>query len=257
MLKIRKSPIIAGAATAVLLAMPLVAPAGAWAPAAKPTPLHGTLVTIDPGHNGGNASHPSEINRQVPIGQGQTKECDTTGTETNSGYAEYAYTMSVARKLKGMLRRAGAKVVLTRRNSKGVGPCINRRAKIGNRADSDAAVSIHADGGPASGRGFHLIYPTKIHGLTNDIYRPSRRLAKRMRSSYEAATQLPRANYIGHNGLDARGDLGGLRLSNVPKVFIETANMRNAADAHKIKRPRFRKRVARGIFGGLKRFMTR
>ena len=59
----------------------------------------------------------------------------------------------------------------------GVGPCIDKRAQIGNRVHSDAAVSIHADGGPSSGRGFHVIYSTKINGLTDDIYRPSKKLA--------------------------------------------------------------------------------
>jgi N-acetylmuramoyl-L-alanine amidase len=45
-----------------------------------------------------------------------------------------------------ILRRRGAEVVLTRRNDRGIGPCIPRRARIANRAHADAAVSIHADG---------------------------------------------------------------------------------------------------------------
>ena len=45
------------------------------------------------------------------------------------------------------------------------------------------------------------------------------------------------STYVG--GLVARGDLGGLRLSDVPKVFIETGNMRNAADARKLESRRF------------------
>jgi N-acetylmuramoyl-L-alanine amidase len=136
-----------------------------------------------------------------------------------------------------------------------VGPCINERARIGNRAHSDAAISIHADGGPPSGRGFHVIYPTRIEGLTDDIYKDSRRLARAIRSSYEKRTGLPRSTYIGSNGLDARSDLGGLRLSNVPKVFIETGNMRNPTDARKLESERFRKRIARGLRKGLARFL--
>lgn len=218
-------------------------------------PLAGATITIDPGHNGGNASHPDEINRQVSIGGGETKECDTTGTSTHSGYPESRFTLDVARALKRKLKARGAEVVMTRTNDHGVGPCINRRARIGNRSRSDAAISIHADGGPADGRGFHVIYPSRIEGLTDDIYGPSRRLARTVRSSYERRTGMPRSTYVGSDGLDRRGDLGGLRLSNVPKVFIETGNMRNATDARKLQSERFRSKIARGLRKGLARFL--
>jgi N-acetylmuramoyl-L-alanine amidase len=210
---------------------------------------------LDPGHNGANASHPRRINRQVDVGQGMRKACDTTGTATASGYAESAYTLAVSRETARILRRHGAEVVLTRDDDGGIGPCITRRARIGNREEADAAVSIHADGGPESGRGFHVIRPTSIDGLTDDIYGSSRRLGRLLRAAYEERTGLPRATYLGGDGLVARGDLGGLRLSDVPKVFIETANMRNAADARKVESRRFRKRIARGIAEGVIDFL--
>jgi N-acetylmuramoyl-L-alanine amidase len=217
--------------------------------------LSGLVVTIDPGHNGRNGANPDQINQQVSIGNGETKECDTTGTETGSGYSEAAYNLDVALKLKRLLREAGAKVVMTRDDNRGVGPCIDERAEIGNEAKSDAAVSIHADGGPPSGRGYHVIYPTKIKGLTDDIYGASKRLAVDLRDAFGKVTGLPRSNYIGQNGLDERSDLGGLRLSDVPKVFIETGNMRSGADARKLESRSFRKKIAKGIFEGLKRFL--
>ena len=40
--------------------------------AATAAGLRGTTITIDPGHNGGNASHPDEINKQVNVGKGET-----------------------------------------------------------------------------------------------------------------------------------------------------------------------------------------
>jgi N-acetylmuramoyl-L-alanine amidase len=211
-------------------------------------------VVLDPGHNGANAAHPQRINRQVDIGQGIRKACDTTGTATASGYAESAFTLAVARETARILRRHGAEVVLTRENNRGVGPCITRRARIGNREQADAAVSIHADGGPEGGRGFHVIRPTRIEGLTDDIYADSRRLGRLLRDAYEQRTGLPRSTYVG--GLVARGDLGGLRLSDVPKVFIETANMRNAADARRVESRRFRKRIARGIAEGVIEYLS-
>jgi N-acetylmuramoyl-L-alanine amidase len=222
---------------------------------AGPGDLAGRTVVLDPGHNGGNAAHPEIINRQVAIGGGRYKACNTTGTATRSGYTEARFTLSVARSAARILRREGAEVVLTRRDNRGVGPCIDRRARIGNRAHADAVVSIHADGGPAGGRGFHVIRPSWIEGLTDDIHDESRRLGRALRRSYEERTGLPRATYLGGNGLVARSDLGGLRLSNVPAVFIETANMRNASDAARVRSPRFRRRIARGIADGVRRYL--
>jgi N-acetylmuramoyl-L-alanine amidase len=225
--------------------------------AGPPQGLAGKAVVIDPGHNGANAAHPDRINRQVAIGGGRTKACDTTGTATRSGYTEARYNLAVARELARILRREGAEVTLTRRDNDGVGPCIDRRARIGNRVAADAAVSIHADGGPPGGRGFHVIHPTRIEGLTDDIFDSSRRLARALRAAYSARTGLPPATYLGGDGIVARSDLGGLRLSDVPKVFVETGNMRNAADAALLESRRGRLRIARGIADGLRRFLAR
>src|ERR1700730_14012922 len=95
--------------------------------AALVLPLHGKTIVIDPGHNGANWAHPSEINRFVDAG-GFRKACDTTGTSTNNGYPEAAYNFDVATRLARILRAAGARVVLTRTTDSGVGPCINERA---------------------------------------------------------------------------------------------------------------------------------
>jgi N-acetylmuramoyl-L-alanine amidase len=224
--------------------------------AARESPLSGKTIAVDPGHNGRNWAHPKEINRLVDAGT-LRKACDTTGTATASGYTEPAFTWDVAVRLRRMLRASGATVVLTRSSNAGWGPCITERAAIGNRAHADAAVSIHADGGPSSGRGFHVIYPPAIRGLTDDIARPSNCLALAMRRTYKAGTDLPYATYLGGNGLSVRSDLGGLNLSDVPKVFVETGNMRSGSDARLLESASFRERIARSIAAGLERFLSR
>src|SRR4051812_1984862 len=183
----------------------------ALAAVALALPLHGQTIAVDPGHNGANWSHPAAINRLVPAG-GFEKACDTTGTETNDGYTEAAYNLDVALRLARVLRAVGATVVLTRSGNSGWGPCITERAAIGNRAHADAAISIHADDGPATGRGFHVIYPPVIRGLTDDIAAASYRLALAVRSAFRQGTSMPYATYIGRDGLDERSDLGGLNL---------------------------------------------
>jgi N-acetylmuramoyl-L-alanine amidase len=66
---------------------------------------------------------------------------------------------------------------------------------------------------------------------------------------------MPVADYIGGGGLSVRSDLGGLNLSDVPKVFIESGNMRNATDASLLTDPGFRQRVAESLAAGLDRFL--
>jgi N-acetylmuramoyl-L-alanine amidase len=217
-------------------------------------PLHGKTIAIDPGHNGANWSHPVQTNRLVDAGT-LRKACDTTGTATAGGYSEAAYNLDIALRLARILRADGARVVLTRTANTGWGPCITERAAIGNRAHADAAISIHADGGPVDGSGFDVIYPSSIAGLTDDIAAASHRLAVEVRDAFRAATGEPASNYAGADGLDVRSDLGGLNLSDVPKVLIETANMRNAADARRLESPAYRQREARALALGIEAFL--
>ncbi|GAA4131131.1 N-acetylmuramoyl-L-alanine amidase [Actinomadura keratinilytica] len=218
-------------------------------------PLRGKVVVLDPGHNGGNAKHPAQINKQVEIGNGR-KECDTTGTSTDDGYPEHAFTWDVSKRLAKILRAEGAKVVLTRPDDTGVGPCITERAAIGNRAKADAALSIHADGASASGHGFHVIQPRSVKGQGDGMVPASRRLGRAIRDAYRAGTGLPYSTYLGKDGLDSRDDLGGLNLSKVPKVFIECGNMRNSGDAAKLSSAAFRQRIAEALAKGLDDYLT-
>ena len=230
------------------------APAQQAASAAPLAALKGATITLDPGHNGGNGAHPDVISQLVPAG-GFRKECDTTGTETaDRRLTEATFTWELTRRLKRLLERQGARVVLTRKNNHGVGPCVNERAKIGNRARSDVALSIHGDGGPPEGRGFHVIRPALVRGYTDRIVRPSATLAIELRSALTTAG-LSRADYIARNGIDRRGDLGGLNLSKVPKAFVELGNVQNPADAKLMQSERWRERVARALRGGLASYL--
>ena len=219
-----------------------------------PIPLAGRVVVIDPGHNGGNGDATSEINRQVDAG-GFRKACDTTGTSTNDGYSESAFNWDVSNRLAAVLRAGGATVVLTRDSDDGVGPCIDRRAGIGNFARADVAVSVHADGSSAGNRGFHILVPGSLSGFTDDIAGPSREYAALLREELPAAG-MPPSNYVGSDGIMVRTDLGGLNLSDVPKVFVESGNMRDATDAALLTDPEFRQRWAERIAAATTRFLS-
>ena len=232
-------------------------PLSTAAPTRAAQPLAGQVIALDPGHNGANWSHPAIIDQMVNVIT-EWKACDTAGAQTDAGYPEHAFTFDVAMRLARLLRAEGATVVLTRHNDDGVGPCVTQRAAIGNRAHADAAISIHADGGPPSGTGFEVIAPGRISGAPDaQVIGPSGRLAADIRNAYHRITGEPSSDYVGTRGLDVRTDLGGLNLSTVPKVFIECGNMRNAADAARLTSPRFRERVAVALEAGFVAFLDR
>ncbi|WP_228770093.1 N-acetylmuramoyl-L-alanine amidase [Actinokineospora alba] len=216
-------------------------------------PATGRVVVIDPGHNGGNATHTAEINRQVPAGRGRTKPCNTTGTATQTGYPEHAFAWDLAVRLREILTARGVKVVMTRADNAGVGPCVDRRAAIGNESGAAAVVSLHADGSTAAGaHGFHLAYSSPP--LNTAQGEPSLRLARAVRDKLVAAG-FPTSNYAGKDGLSARDDLAGLNLTERPTVLVECGNMRDAAEAATLSSAAGRQRYAEGIANGILGFL--
>ncbi|WP_333739923.1 N-acetylmuramoyl-L-alanine amidase, partial [Streptomyces sp. IBSBF 2806] len=227
-------------------------------PSRAAAPLRGKVVVIDPGHNPANFRHTAEIDRQVDIGTNH-KECDTTGTSTNSGYTEAEFTLDVAHRLRTLLQRQGATVKLTQDGDRPFGPCVDERARIGNTAHADAVVSIHADGSAAGNRGFHVILPAAVHAGAADtraVVGPSKDLGKVLASDFARSTGTSPSNYVGDGtGLVTRRDLGGLNLSTVPKVFIECGNMRDSKDAALLTSGVWRQKAAQGMSEGIVSFL--
>ncbi|MEU4985600.1 N-acetylmuramoyl-L-alanine amidase [Streptomyces sp. NPDC021969] len=221
-------------------------------------PLKGKVVVIDPGHNPANFQHASEINRKVNVGT-HWKECDTTGTATNAGWPEAKFTLDVAHRLRDLLEKQGATVKLTQDGDRSFGPCVDERARIGNEAKADAAISIHADGSGAGNRGFHVIMPGSVHegaADTRAIVAPSAELGERVAGSFVRVTGTAPSNYLGDGtGLVTRTDLGGLNLSTVPKVFIECGNMRDSKDAALLTSGSWRQKAAQGMSEGIVSFL--
>jgi N-acetylmuramoyl-L-alanine amidase len=189
------------------------------------------------------------------------KECDTTGTSTDDGYTEAAFTLDLARRIRPLLEQQGAEVVFTQDDDRPYGPCVDERARIGNKVQADAAVSIHADGSGAGNRGFHVILPAAVKrgdADTSAIVGPARALGERIAGRLARETGSRPSNYIGGgSGLKVRSDLGGLNLSTVPKVFIECGNMRDPQDAAQLKSKKWRQRAAQGITDGIRSFLKR
>jgi N-acetylmuramoyl-L-alanine amidase len=213
---------------------------------------------LNPGHNGGNAAHAAEINRQVPAGYGDYKACDTTGTTTNAGYPEHAFNWDVALRVRRILEAHGVRVVMTRPNDVGVGPCVDERAAIGNAPDVAAVVSIHADGAPSSGHGFHVNQDSRRpDGATAAVARQSIQLGQAIHSALAQSSGLVPSTYIGQDGYYYRSDLAGLNLARRPTTFLELGNMRNAGDAQLQSSGSGRARIAAAVADGILAYLGR
>jgi len=194
---------------------------GYWLVFGAQQPLVGKVVGIDPGHNGLNYTAPQIINQ--PIWNGQENEaCDTTGTATDGGYSEAQYNFNVATFLQADLEAEGAQVVMTRSSNAGIGPCVTTRAAIINDAHADVADAF----------------------------------ATIMLNTFGSVTGMPVSTYDGVDGLQPRDDLAGLNLTTVPKVLIETGNMRNAADAALLVTPAFQQSAAAAMAQAITIYLT-
>ncbi|RNM17581.1 N-acetylmuramoyl-L-alanine amidase [Nocardioides pocheonensis] len=233
-------------------------PSPASRAAAAALPLSGVRIALDPGHQLGNHNFPAQINRLVPAG-GFSKPCNTTGTSTNGGYAEATLNFRVARLVQARLQALGAEVAMTRtRNSEALwGPCVDARGEFGARVGATLMVSLHADGAPSADHGFHVIAPTARSPWTTDIAAPSLRLAKALRSGFDALG-IPRSTYVGHgSALSIRSDLGTLNMSDVPAAMLEVGNMRNRSDAHRMTTLTGRVLYARAVVRGIRAYLSR
>lgn len=225
---------------------PVLVGAGAVLGAPRATAgVAGSAVFLDPGHN---AVNDASINRQVPNGRGGTKACQTSGTAADDGYPEHAFTWAVVALISESLDQMGVRTQLSRPDDDSVGPCVDQRAAEANAMRPDAIVSVHADGGPPSGRGFHVNYSSPP---LNDVQAgPAVRLATTMRDALAEAGFQP-ANYIGSGGLYGRADLAGLNLAQYPAILVELGNMKNADDAARMQsadgRAKYAAAVTRGI----------
>lgn len=217
--------------------------------------LSGAVIVVDPGHNG---RYRKTVNtRLVPAGNGK-KACNSSGTSTSTGSFEHSFAWQVGVRLAGELRTRGATVVLTRPDDAGTGPCVDERAAIGNRANADLVVSIHADGDDRRDtRGFHLIVSPAMAG-GNAAQTASISIAERLRVSIENRTAMPRSNYIGQGtAISVRTDLGGLNLSRGPAVLLEAGNMRNAKDAALLTSTGWQAALAQALADGVQTALRR
>jgi N-acetylmuramoyl-L-alanine amidase len=216
---------------------------------AAPTSIAGMIVFLDPGHNGANDA---SLTKQVPTGRGGTKDCQTSGTSADDGYPEHTFAWFTVLRIRQELTALGVRTAMSRGNDTTVAPCVDERAAMANALHPDAIVSIHADGGPATGRGFHVNYSSPP--LNEAQKGPSVLFAQIMRDQLQASGLVP-STYIGQGGLYPRADLAGLNLAQYPSVLVELGNMKNVADASLMESPEGQQKYADAVVRGIAGFL--
>jgi N-acetylmuramoyl-L-alanine amidase len=243
-----------GLALVLLAATGTAVASGERAPAPGRAPLAGKIIGIDPGHNGLNYTDPAFLEHRIWNGR-EWEGCDTTGTRTAGGYTEARFTWNVAVYLRADLVKLGARVVMTRNGNHGLGPCVDTRARILDRARANVSIDIHADYGPPAGRGFTILEPV-ADGPNHAVIKPAIRFGGDVHAAMLRSTKLPVSDYYGHDGYISRDDLAGLNLTTMPKVLIECGNMNNASDGALLVRPGVQRTIAAALAAAIVRFLT-
>ena len=215
---------------------------------AAPTNIAGKIVFLDPGHQASMEG----LSRQVPTGRGGTKACQASGTSTEDGLSEHTFAWDTTLRIRQALTALGVRTAMSRGDDTGPGPCVDERAALANSVRPNAVVSIHADGGPPTGRGFHVLYSSPP--LNAAQAGPSVQFAKVMRDAL-AGSGIPPATYIGQQGLNPRTDIAGLNLAQYPSILVELGNMKNPVDSALMKTAEGRQRYADAVVRGIVAFL--
>ena len=233
---------------AAAVAAVLVAAIPAFPAQAAPSNIAGKIVFLDPGHQGSMEG----LSRQVPTGRGGTKDCQASGTSTEDGLAEHTFAWDTTLRLRQALTALGVRTAMSRGDDTGPGPCVDERAAMANSVRPNAVVSIHADGGPPTGRGFHVLYSSPP--LNAAQAGPSVQFARIMRDQL-AGSGIPPATYIGTSGLNPRQDIAGLNLAQYPSILVELGNMKSPVDSALMKTPEGRQKYADAVVRGIVAFL--
>lgn len=245
-LKFASLRVVAAASTGLMLAASsLPAPVAH----AVPGSVAGMIVFLDPGHNGANDA---SMTRQVPTGRGGTKDCQASGTASDDGFPEHTFTWDTVLLIRAQLTQLGVRTAMSRGNDDQVGPCVDERAAMANALQPNAVVSIHADGGPPTGRGFHVLYSSPPLNTTQAIQ--SVQFARLMRDQL-AGAGIPPSTYIGTDGLNPRADIAGLNLAQYPSILVELGNMKNPVDSSLMESQDGRQKYADAVVRGVVAFL--
>jgi len=204
------------------------------------------VIVIDPGH----ASITSSVKEQQAPGSTIMKVKEPGGTQgINTKTPEYKVNMQIAVKLGNLLQGKGYIVKMTKtENSKMLGNIT--RAEIGNDANADLVIRIHADGNNNSAvNGASMLVPSNTKN-TSATYSASKKYGQIVFNSL--------INTVGMNnrGVNERSDLTGFNWSKVPVILVETGFQSNPSEDKLLISGAYQDKIAKGLAEGIDQAMN-
>ncbi len=186
---------------------------------AKPKPLKGKIIVVDPGHGG--------------------KDSGALSDDESDQVQEKDVVLDIGLRLAQLLRERGAEVVMTREDDTFIP--LGARSDTANRLNADAFVSIHCNSCDT---------PNTLHGTS--VYYDhldSVPLAAAVQEELIAVLESK------DNGIRS-ANFSVIRRSQCPGVLVETAFINHEEDRKLLTDPESRRRMAEAIVRGVIRFFS-
>jgi len=182
-------------------------------------PLKDRIIVVDAGHGGSDP-----------------------GASAN-GLSEKNVTLDVSKRVEEKLKRAGAKVLMTRSGDSY--PSLTARTEYAKKNFAEVFVSIHINAGPSSASGAETFYDSS----TNPNALESKLLA-----TYIQNNLVKKADMKDRGVKDARFQV--IRNNNVAAVLVELGFVTNSNDAKKLASDKYLEIYAESVYQGLVQYYS-
>jgi N-acetylmuramoyl-L-alanine amidase len=162
----------------------------------------------------------------------------------NTKTPEYLVNMEVALRLRSLLQEKGYTVIMTKtENKKMLGNIA--RAEIGNKANADLVIRIHADSSDSSSvKGASMLVPAD-NKYTGSIYNVSKK--------YGTVVLNKLISDIGmkNRGVSERDDMTGFNWSKVPVILVEMGFQSNVSEDKLLATSDYQDKIAKSLSEGI------
>ena len=200
-----------------------------------------TVIVIDPGH----ASVSSREKEQQAPGSTIMKVKEPGGAQgIITKTPEYLVNMEVAVRLRTLLQEKGYTVIMTKTDNKQMLGNI-ARAEVGNNANADLVIRIHADSNDnSSAKGASMLVPAN-NKYTGNIYNVSKKYGTVVLNTLIADIGMK------NRGVVARDDMTGFNWSKVPVILVEMGFQSNVSEDKLLASSAYQDKIAKSLSEGI------
>lgn len=200
-----------------------------------------TVIVIDPGH----ASVSSREKEQQAPGSTIMKVKEPGGAQgIVTKTPEYLVNMEVAVRLRTLLQAKGYTVIMTKTDNKQMLGNI-ARAEVGNNANADLVIRIHADSNDnSSAKGASMLVPAN-NKYTGNIYNVSKKYGTVVLNTLIADIGMK------NRGVIARDDMTGFNWSKVPVILVEMGFQSNVSEDKLLASSAYQDKIAKSLSEGI------